>query len=191
MLGRRRHRRPRPAVTAPAPDTERRLQEAILANIAEGVGLVGAADGVLVWVNETWERMFGYGPGELVGRHVSVVNAPGDIIPLQRADEIVGGLEREGRWRGEIENVRKDGTRFWSQANVSRFEHPEHGSVWISVLSDISERKRAEEALQEAEQRFRTVFEEGPIGIVVLDPDGRLVEVNASFSSVTGYAREE
>src|SRR4051794_2449326 len=162
MLARRSHPRPPPATPAPmpAPETDRRLQAAILANIPEGVALVRATDGVLVWVNETWERMFGYAPGELVGRHVSSVNAPGDAAPLQRAEEIFGSLERDGRWHGEVESVRKDGTRFWSQAHVSRFEHPgEHGSVWIFVSSDITERRRAEEALQEAAQRFRTVFE--------------------------------
>jgi len=193
VLGLGRHPRPSPAppLTARAPDGERVLQAAILANIPEGVALVRAADGVLVWVNETWARMFGYRPGELVGQHISVVNAPVGVTPLQRADEIIGSLERDGHWHGEVENVRKDGRRFWCQADLSRFEHPEHGTVWIAVHADITERRRAEEALHEAEQRFRTAFEEGPVGIVVLDPDGRLVEVNESFSTVTGYTREE
>ncbi len=193
MLGLGRHPRPSPAppLTARAPDGERLLQAAILANIPEGVALVRAADGVLVWVNETWARMFGYRPGELVGQHISVVNAPVGVTPLERADEIIGSLERDGHWQGEVENVRKDGRRFWCQADLSRFEHPEHGIVRIAVHADITERRRAEGALHEAEQRFRTAFEEGPVGIVVLDPDGRLVEVNESFSTVTGYTREE
>ena len=92
MLGLGRHPRPSPAppLTARAPDGERLLQAAILANIPEGVALVRAADGVLVWVNETWARMFGYRPGELVGQHISVVNAPVGVTPLERADEIIG-----------------------------------------------------------------------------------------------------
>ena len=170
-----------------APDTERRLQAAILANIAEGIALIRARDGVMVYVNATWQRMFGYASGEAVGQHVSAVTVPGD----RRADDIVGGLERDGEWRGEIENVRKDGTRFWSAANISCFEHPEHGTVWIAVHSDVTERKAAELALVEAEERFRTVFEEGPVGIVLLDREGRLVEGNDSFSSMIGYGRDE
>jgi PAS domain S-box-containing protein len=168
-----------------------RLQAAIMANIPEGIALVRASDGVLVYVSDKWNRMFGYEPGELVGRHVSVLNASGAVMPQQRADEIIGGLERDGEWHGEIENVRKDSTHVWCAASVCRLEHAEHGSVWLAVHTDITERKRAELAVHEAEERFRSVFEAGPIGIVVLDTAGRLVEANEAFATLTGYGHDE
>ena len=171
--------------------TDARLQAAILANIPEGIALVRATDGVIVYANDKWNRMFGYADGELVGRHVSTINAPGETSPQERAEEIIGSLERDGEWHGEVENVRKDGSRLWCAANVSRFDHDAYGTVWLTVHSDITERKRAQLAVHEAEERFRTVFEGGPLGIVILDPDGRLIEVNEAFAGMTGYAREE
>src|SRR3954466_10777384 len=171
--------------------TDTRLEAAILANLPEGIALVRARDGVLVYVNDTWDRMFGYEPGELVGRHVSVVNAPGEMSPLDRADEIIGSLERHGAWHGELECLRRDGTRLWCAVNLSAFEHPDHGPVWLAVESDVTERKRAELAVHEAEELFRTVFEAGPMGIVILDQAGRLVEANEAFAALIGYAREE
>ena len=168
-----------------------RLQAAILANIPEGIALVRAGDGVLVYVNDTWNRMFGYADGELLGRHISVLNAPGEMSPQDRADEIIGSLERDGEWHGEVENVRKDGSRLWCAANVSRFEHSEHGTVWLAMHSDVTERKRAERAVHDAEERFRSIFEAGPLGIVILDTAGRLVDANEAFAALTGYARDE
>src|SRR4051812_8385255 len=109
-------------------ESERRseLEGAIAANIALGVGMVRAKDGVIVYANEQWERLFGYGPDELIGEHISVVNAPTTVSPEERAQEIFDALERGDTWAGELENVRKDGTRLWTYASISRFEHPEH-----------------------------------------------------------------
>ncbi len=57
---------------------------------------------------------------------------------------------------------------------------------------DITERKRAEEALRESEERFRKVFEEGPIGMVMASvTDGRFIRANAAFCQMLGYAEEE
>jgi PAS domain S-box-containing protein len=122
-----------------------RLQAAVTANLAEGVVLIRASDAVIVYANPRFETMFGYGRGELVGRPVHQLNADGDIGPEERARRITTELERAGAWQGEVENVRKDGTRIWCQASASTFDHEEHGKVWVTVHSDITERKLLEE----------------------------------------------
>ena len=58
------------------------------------------------------------------------------------------------------------------------------------AFQDISERKRAEEALQESEQKFRNIFENSPVGISMTNLDGTL-NVNNAFCSILGYTREE
>ncbi len=135
-----------------------RLQSAIGAHIAEGVNLVRASDGVLIYTNPKLEAMFGYGPGELLGRPVSILNAPTrEGSPADIAHEIIDTLLATGTWKGELENVRKDGTHFWSYASASQFEHLGSESVMLTVQLDISERKQAEAALRqlntELEQR--------------------------------------
>ena len=49
-------------------------------------------------------------------------------------------------WHGEVENIKKDGTCFWCYANASVFDHPRYGKVLIAVHTDITERKKVEEA---------------------------------------------
>ena len=55
--------------------------------------------------------------------------------------------------RGEIHNIKKDGTPFWCYAHVSTFEHHEYGKVWIAIHTDITERKRMEEDIYVGNQQ--------------------------------------
>ena len=73
--------------------------------------------------------------------------------------EIRAELLDKGTWRGEILNRRKDGTTFWSSANVSTFDHSVYGTVWICAQIDISERKQAQETLWESEKNLKYVVE--------------------------------
>ncbi len=116
----------------------------IIANMMEGVCLTQAEDGVMVMTNQAFERMFGYAPGELNGKHISVVNAPTDKSPEETAREILSELDKSGTWQGEVLNIRKDGSRFWSYANVSSFVHSQHGVVWVSVHTDITTQKKSD-----------------------------------------------
>jgi PAS domain S-box-containing protein len=178
--------------------TERALRESrlelgsvVAANIAVGVCMVRATDGHLVYANEQWERLFGYGPGELIGSHISVVNAPTLVSPEERAQEIFDALEQDGVWAGEVHNVRKDGTLLWTYANVSRFEHPEHGTVWIAASTDITGRKADETALHSVAERFRAVFEDAPTGIALVGTDQALIDANRRFCELVGWRRDE
>ena len=127
-----------------------RFQSEIFQNIAEGVYLIRMSDQKIVYANRKLEEMFGYDKGELLNEHVSIVNAPTDESPEEIATEIIESLRKTGTWSGEVKNIKKNGEHFWCSANVSSFVHHEHGNVWISVHSDISERKRAEESVNES-----------------------------------------
>jgi PAS domain S-box-containing protein len=164
-----------------------RLRSAVTANMAEGVTVIRVADGHIVYVNDVVERMFGYASGEMVGRNVTAINPPNDATTA----EIAAALRRDGEWHGEVETVRKDGTHLWCWANVSTFAHPAHGPVWIAVQTDMTERRKAEEALRHAEERFRKVFEEGPVGIVMFSDDLTITDGNGAFLHITGYTRDE
>ncbi|VVB91870.1 Methyl sulfide methyltransferase-associated sensor [uncultured archaeon] len=131
-----------------------RLQSQIFEIMAEGVNLIRASDGIIVYANPRFEQMFGYEPGGMIGIHVSVINAPTEKNPQDVAEEISKVLTEKGEWRGEIYNVRKDSTKFWCSVNIKAFQHPEHGNVWISVHTDINERKRAEERLSKLNECF-------------------------------------
>ena len=123
------------------------LMAAIVQTMAEAVALVRASDGVIVYTNPRWDALLGYQPGELEGRPVAVVNAPTERSPEETAAEIIAALEDQATWNGEVANLRKDGSVIWCEANVSTLDHPLHGTVWVSVHTDITARKRAEEEL--------------------------------------------
>ncbi|UBF26478.1 PAS domain S-box protein [Kovacikia minuta CCNUW1] len=121
----------------------------IAQNMAEGICLVGATDGTIVYANPKFEQMFGYNPGELVGRNVSVVNYQDEQIdPHEVARLLMQEILTRGEATYEILNVNKDGTPFWCRATTSLFGHPEYGNVLVGVHQDITERKQVEEKIQ-------------------------------------------
>jgi len=135
-----------------------RLQSVVVKNMAEGVCLVTAREALIVYSNPKFDSMFGYGSGELIGKPVQVLNYQNAASsPEKVAREIIDILQKKGEAAFEIHTVKKDGTPFWSRANISRFEHPQFGAVWVAVHEDITERKRIEEQIrilnEELEQR--------------------------------------
>lgn len=167
------------------------LQSEIAKNISEGIYLVSAKDLRIVYANPKVEEMFGYGPGEMEGKHVSIVNAPTGGDPVRTASQIEEALKTTGAWRGEVLNMKKDGTTFWGHASVSMLDHPEHGEVYVSLQTDISESKRAEEALRQSEEKFRSVFASATDAIFILDMEGNVLDVNKTAYERLGYTREE
>ncbi|MFH1723067.1 MAG: PAS domain S-box protein [Elusimicrobiota bacterium] len=172
-----------------------RLHGEIMAHMSEGVNLMRLSDGVIVYANPRFEKMFGYAPGELAGRHISIINAPTEKSPEETASEIIAALRREKSWRGEVKNIKKDGTPFWCSATVSLFDHPEYGTVAVSVQSDITERKRVERELLESEANYRGLFETSPGGIAVYEAvdggsDFVFTDVNASVEVIDGVGRK-
>ncbi len=144
--------------------TERKLAEELIRtqvevakNMAEGAYIVGLHDVIIRWTSPRFEAMFGYEPGEMIGRHASIVNAPTDLTPKQRADQIMEVIRRTGEWHGEVNNIKKDGTPFWCHASVSTFTHPEYGEVLLAVHTDITERKQAEERVSHLNLTLKSI----------------------------------
>ena len=124
-------------------EAEVRIQSEIMSHMAEAVYLVRMEDGIIVYTSTRFEELFGYKQGEMIGKHVSIVNAPSEKSPDQIAAEIMNDLERNGHWSGEVLNIKKDGTVFWSHANVAIFDHSKFGRVLVSVQEDITDRKNS------------------------------------------------
>ncbi len=124
-----------------------RLQAEVLANITEGVNIVGS-DGQILYVNPAFAATFGYQADELIDRNVAILNAPtAEHTPEATAAIIIEQLRRTGRWEGELLNRRKDGSIFWTYAIISSHIMPVWGDVWLSAQYDISARKMAEAAM--------------------------------------------
>lgn len=168
-----------------------RLRGQILENMAEGVSLVQKSTGKIVGANPKFEAMFGYEPEELIGHSVSILNAKGEQSPEETTQAIISALKKNGCWSGRIHNIKKDGTMFWCHADVSAFDHPQYGDVWISVHQDITERICAEEVLTEKEEKYRNLVETSNDLIWSVNTEGEFTFVNAAAKTILGYEPEE
>jgi PAS domain S-box-containing protein len=131
------------------------LQAQIMNNMAEGVVLVGADTGRIVYANPRYERMLGYEAGKLVGLPAFALNAKSGQDPVEVAAQIIAELETSGRWQGEIKNRRRDGREIWCRSTVSAFHHIEFGKVWLGVNCDITAERHAQRARDEAIEELR------------------------------------
>ncbi|HEX5761190.1 MAG TPA: PAS domain S-box protein [Thermoanaerobaculia bacterium] len=147
-------------------------------------------DGVIRTWNAGAERLFGYTAEEAVGRPITL------IIPPERLDEEVEILARLARGERiehyETVRVAKDDRRLDISLTASPLRDAEGRIVGASkVARDVTERRRAEEALQASERRFRTLTAHAPAGIFLADPDGNCLFVNERWCEMAGLSPEE
>ena len=141
--------------------------------------------------NDHAERLYGWTREEVLGRHITeLVVAPGRV---QAAAEIIEVLKGGGRWEGEFEVRRKDGSRFLAQVTDSLILDAEGRAVGIvGISTDVTERKQTEVELRESEERFRAFFETAAVGAAHADAvTGSLLQVNEKLCRFLGYDREE
>ncbi|OCQ97189.1 hypothetical protein BCD64_16685 [Nostoc sp. MBR 210] len=125
------------------------LQAVITRNMAEGICLVRASDGIIVYANPKFEKMFGYDTDELTGLHISIINYAKDQAEAEAVNQAISTtVLQHGEASYEVHNVKKDGTPFWCSATTSMFEHPEYGQVFVAVHQDITEQKQVQEQLK-------------------------------------------
>ena len=142
-------------------------------------GIVLADDsGRFLKVNSAWENMFGYNEEESQQLTIQDITSPEDIkISTEKLADL---FSRDiGFYRFEKRFKRKDGSMFWGDLSVSLIHDLENGSeIALGVVVDITYRKRFEEALRDSEERYKTIFETVPTSIVVIDKEGKIVDIN-------------
>ncbi|MEO5356586.1 MAG: PAS domain S-box protein [Nitrospirae bacterium YQR-1] len=167
------------------------LQGEIIANIEEGATIINVSDGTIVYANPKFNAMFGYNENELTGRNVSLINAPTEVSPEDKAKQIMSILNETGYWKGEILNIKKDGTLFWCHATVSTFQHKRYGTVWITIHQDITKRKELEKKLLEEKKFSESVINTLPGLFYLFDNTGKFILWNKNLETVSGYCYEE
>ncbi len=138
------------------------------------------------------ERDFGWSREEVLGRSLAET-----IIPAEDLDEYEPALKRMlggdrlilGR-RLEIVTTRRNGIRFPVELTFSALQ-TSHGPRYNAFVRDISERRSSEYALEEANQRFRSAFDDAAIGMAIVSPEGRWLRANRALSALTGYPQDE
>jgi PAS domain S-box-containing protein len=146
-------------------------------------------DGRFILANRKMEKLLSSGPGGLVGQTREAV-MPLAAAEQQREndDEVI----KTGRLVVfEEESDEPDGKRFYLSVK-SPLRDTDGQTVAVAGVSiDITARKRAETALRESEQRFRSLFQGVPVGISVAGMDGSVLAANPAMEQITGFAFDE
>ncbi|WP_024537905.1 bifunctional diguanylate cyclase/phosphodiesterase [Comamonas badia] len=186
-LGLRRQRAQEQAATArqALQENEAKLQ-AVFEHAPVGISQSESASGRRLYVNPALCAILGYSAQELMQAHFQAYTHPDD---LSRSMAM-----RDRMLRGEIDSyqmekryLRKDGKTIW--ANLRMVKIP-GTACHVSVISDITETKHAQDALARSEQRYREMFNQLPVGVSLVDQD-EIRFINHRFTHICGYAAHE
>lgn len=159
-----------------------RRQALTFENISDGVILTDL-EGHIIDCNPAAEKMFGYMKNEVLERTIEIFYRPQEAAVLSLLT--MDGLRRHGRWSGEIKFIRKDGSSGVCETVILPLRD-EHGEMIaaIGVNRDITERKRAEQALRESEAKWRSLVENAPDMILTVDIKGKIQFINRVASGL-------
>ncbi|MEP6983906.1 MAG: PAS domain S-box protein, partial [Sphingomicrobium sp.] len=138
------------------------------------------------------ERIKGFQAEEIIGQHFSTFYTAEDReagVP----DRVLETARREGKFEGDGWRVRKDGNRFWASVVVDAIKDESGGVIgFAKITRDMTEKRDAQNALLEAEHRFRILVQGvTDYAIYMLDPNGRVTNWNAGAERIKGYLPDE
>jgi PAS domain S-box-containing protein len=148
-------------------------------------------DGTIAYVNPAFVAFLGYkSSDEIVGRYGLDLIHPDEREVVRARMESISALSQASPPRS-LRFVGADGKTRWAETSGIAVGY--EGAPAVTVIArDLTERRRAEEALRRSEERFAQIFHITPAAIsITRATDRRFVEVNASFTELTGYSRAE
>jgi PAS domain S-box-containing protein len=153
-------------------------------NSAIGI-VIGDAALRITAANTALQALGGYNERELTSLTFLDVTHPDDRhLVTEAANDVLEGRVRERQI--EKRHVRKDGDVIWVRATLSRCLDANHAASLVALVEDVTARKHAEEALRKSERLLRLVLESIPVGVAVMDPDGRIILRNPASTHIWG-----
>ena len=157
------------------------IQLAAIEASTEGIALLDV-NGTFVYLNQAHARLFGYDQAAaLIGKNWRLLHVPGEAQRYET--EIFPALQRHGRWQGEAIAQQQDGSTFAEELSMTLLK--DDGLLY--VCRDVSDRKQAEAALKQAEEKYRSIFENAVEGIFQTTPEGHYLTANSMLAKLYGY----
>jgi PAS domain S-box-containing protein len=158
-------------------------------SVSECVSITDLND-IILYVNDAFLNTYGYAEYEILGKNIEIVRSPKNPLDL------AGGIHdkaRDAGWHGELLNQTKDGREFpiFLSTSVVRDDNGQAVAL-VGVASDITERKLAEQALKESEERYRFIVEATSDVIYQIKYNSVVYDyINPTIENLTGYTSEE
>lgn len=95
-----------------------------------------------------------------------------------------------GKAQGELRHFRKDGTTFLAEITSVKFKTASGEEKANTIIRDVTERSKAQEALYKSEEKYRNVVEQAGDGIIIFEADGNILDANESISALLGYSKD-
>ncbi|MEM9119609.1 MAG: PAS domain S-box protein [Cyanobacteria bacterium P01_F01_bin.56] len=144
--------------------------------------------GELLEVNDSFLSMYGADREAVVGQTVTSLNLWAD---LDDRAELLNSLKQQGYIRNQEYRFQSAQGNYRTVLYSAETVQLNGNQCILSVTNDITERKAAEDALSESEQRFRTLVEQATDALFVVNTEGQLINVNQEACHTLGYTREE
>ena len=176
--------------------TERKKAEEKIQNLAnivessnDAIGTI-SLDDIITNCNKETEQVYGYSAKEILGKPTSFVAPP----HLDKETKKLSELIKQGKkiLHYETLRLRKDGKIIHVSITLSPVFDIHGKMTAISFISrDITERKRAEEKLQESEEKYRNIIETANEGIFIMDAETRITYINKKIREMFGYGHKK
>ena len=151
------------------------------------MAMTSTVDGTFTDINRAFLESSGFSREEVLGR--TSVDLGLFVNPTDR-DSLVGAALGHGGVYGRPLTLRAKSGSVRDCLVSMRMVHVGDRTHLLSSILDVTERRRAEEALREEQEQFRTFFDLSPVGKLLMDPDCRLLRVNRAFCRMLGYSSE-
>jgi PAS domain S-box-containing protein len=180
----------RESARALALHVERRFRLLVESVKDYAIFLLDPSGRIATW-NTGAQLIKGYSREEAIGRHISIFYTPEDLAH-ERPVQLLSAAARDGRVEDEGFRVRKDGTRFWADVVITALRDAA-GELegYVKVTRDLTERRKAEEALQQSEESLRATLYSIGDAVLATDEGARVTRINPVAERLTGWSERE